>query len=525
MKTLIIGSGPCAFNIAVEFIESGNEIILASREPTQPQGASYAGKIDPAHIITDAIIVSCRGGAGDFTVRMATGGKTLSIKASSIVISEENEKKPNFVTYGLKPAHGIVSLSSLAVNGKLVNASVKKICHDGKIVFLTGIGYESNPLSTEEIMLAAMTLQKDRNLQTYILTGNLKVAGKDLEKLYRETKKAGAVYFKFTNTSPLIMQDDDGKTVIELADEITGLDFKIKPDLTVVDETLSPSLYMNELADVFGLHTGADGFLQTENIHRAGVYTNRRGIFVAGPSRSLLKAGDCLTDSANSAILAYGIENGGNKPEAKAAIKSGLCVRCLTCLRCCPYRAIELNAKPSVIPGACEGCGICSAECPRGAIFLDFPDKRDISDVIRQNRGDIKSSPAIVAFCCRRSAARAKELALSMGYSLCDNLKVVEVPCSGFVSVEHILSAFRNNADGVLLLTCHEGNCHSEKGNLFAKRRVELLKDAFSQMNFDNERLEIRTMASNMGREFANIAGEFENKLKTLGPQGLKKER
>jgi coenzyme F420-reducing hydrogenase delta subunit len=177
------------------------------------------------------------------------------------------------------------------------------------------------------------------------------------------------------------------------------------------------------------------------------------------------------------------------------------------------------------MPDACEGCGICFAECPRGAISLNLPDNRNAANEIRRAAGILKSSPFIIAFCCNRSAVRAKELAICMGYSLPENLKVVEVPCSGYVSMEYILSAFQNNAEGVLVLTCHAGNCHSEEGNIFARNRVEQLKDAFSHMNFEKERLEIKTLASNMGYEFAQIVCNFENTLKTLGSGDLKKQK
>ncbi|MDP3283575.1 MAG: hydrogenase iron-sulfur subunit, partial [Desulfobacterales bacterium] len=370
--------------------------------------------------------------------------------------------KPNFSAYGLKPAPDILPLSFLAGSLIPVKDAVKQLPQGGKIVFLTGLGYESNPVTAEEIMLASLKLQTDFNLQTYILTGNLKVAGNGLEKLYRETKTAGTVYFKFTNTSPRILQDNEGNVAIELIDEITRLNFRITPALTVVDETISPSGYLKELASVFGLHMGADGFLQSGNLHRTGIYTNRKGVFVAGPSRSVLNAADNITDSANAAILTSGIPDDNKEPKTKAEIRSGSCVRCLTCYRCCPYRAIDLDIRPSVMPDACEGCGICFAECPRGAISLNLPDNRNIADEIRQAAGTGKSYPLIIAFCCSRSAGRAKELAHCMGYRLPENLKVVEVPCSGFVSMEYILSAFQNNAEGVLVLTCHAGNCHSE---------------------------------------------------------------
>ena len=528
MKTLIIGSSPCAVYIAKELLESGNGIIIAldRNEYSSAIDEFKAAGIDPAHILTDTKILSCRGCAGDFTILMESGGKTISKKVSCVVIAEEYEKNPNFSAYGLKPTPDILSLSDLTGTGISVKDAVKHLPQGGKIVFLTGLGYESNPVTLEEIMLASLKLQKDFNLQTYILTGNLKVAGNGLEKLYRETKTAGTVYFKFTDTFPGILQDNEGEVAIELKDEITRLNFKITPALTVVDETISPSGYLKQLAAVFGLHKGAGGFLQSGNLHRTGIYTNRKGIYVAGPSRSILNVADNITDSANAAILTSDTGVPGRKePKPTAEIRSGSCIRCLTCYRCCPYRAIDLDIRPSIMPDACEGCGICFAECPRGAISLNFPDNRNVTDEIRQAAGIIKSSPLIIAFCCSRSAVRAKELALCMGYRLPANLKIMEVPCSGYVSMEYILSAFQNIADGVLVLTCHSGNCHAEEGNIFAGRRVEQLKETFSRMNFEKERLEIKTLASNMGYEFAQIVCNFENTLKALGSGNLKKQK
>ena len=399
-KTLIIGSSPCAVNIAKELQEDGNEVIIAlnRNEASSAIDEFKAAGIDPAHILTDTKILSCRGCAGDFTILMGSGGKTISEKISGVVIAEEYERKPNFSTYGLKPARDVLPLSFLT--GAIIpeNDAVKQIPQGGKIVFLTGLGYESNPVTAEEVMLACLKLQTDFNLQTYILTGNLKVAGNGLEKLYRETKTAGTVYFKFTDTSPRILQDNEGKVAIELIDGITRLNFRITPALTIVDETISPSGYMKELAAVFGLHTGPDGFLQSGNLHRTGIYTNRKGIFVAGPSRSILNAADNITDSANAAILTSEIRDNKKSQNRPPKFASGSCVRCLTCYRCCPYRAIDLDIRPTVMPDACEGCGICFAECPRGAISLNFPDNRNVADEIRQAAGTVKSYPAYHCF-------------------------------------------------------------------------------------------------------------------------------
>lgn len=521
-KTLIIGSSICALNIARELLSEDKEIIMASKEKENSASidAFKALGIEPDRILSGTEIIFCGGALGNFKILMAKNGESFSKKVFDIIIAEQYDRKPNFSLYGLKPSENILPLSGLTVSDSYIKSTVESLPAGGKIAFLTGIGYESNPVITEEIMLASLKLQTEFNRQTYILTNNLKVAGNDLEKLYRETKKSGAIYFKFTNSIPEVKQNIDGQITIEFTDEITRHNFRISPALTIIDETISPSEYTKKLAAIFKLHTGADGFLQTGNVHRKVVYTNRKGILAAGPSRTVLNDTGNKIDSANAAALIVGSESDiDNNQTATAEININSCIRCLTCYRCCPYRAIDLDTRPVIMPDSCEGCGICFAECPRGAISLKFPDNRNIPDQIKQYSGiqyDKSSSPLIIAFCCSRSASRAKELALSMGHNLPQNLKVVEVPCSGLISIEFILSAFLNNAEGVLALTCHEGNCHSEEGNVFAANRVEQLKAMFENMNLKKERLEIKTLASNMGYEFAQIAKNFENTIKTL---------
>jgi coenzyme F420-reducing hydrogenase delta subunit len=109
-----------------------------------------------------------------------------------------------------------------------------------------------------------------------------------------------------------------------------------------------------------------------------------------------------------------------------------------------------------------------------------------------------------------------------MGYSLPSGLRIVEVPCAGSISLAHLLSAFSKGADGVLVLTCHKGNCHAEYGNTYAHRRVNQLVDLLTQLGFEPERLACKTLASNMGREFAETVNAFENSILGLGPSRLK---
>jgi len=524
-KTLILGNGPCAAAVAENLLPTGIEIVIATTDDSI--GLDGFADSEALQILTETRLISCKGSVGNFKIEAIQNNKSIKIDASRIIIAEQDQRTPNFSLYGLNASSNVITLSQM-----------KNVLHDSsreksvlskikRVVFLTGLVKESTPVIAKEVMLSSLSLQKDDNLQTYILTKNLKVAGDGLESLYRETKEAGTIYIKFTDAAPDIHQKEEDNIRIEFFDEITSKNFRLTPDMTVVDETIVPSRYTTDLVKVFHIERDVDGFVQADNVHRYSVLTNRKGIMVAGPSRNILADDEQKIDAENAVLAVTGLTTGETETKAeKAQVHEGQCIRCLTCYRLCPYHAITLNAKVAVVPNACERCGICAAHCPRGAVRITDLEPGAISDLITIDTDMLSSKtfmPFIVAFCCRRSAAQARDLAICMGNRLPQGLKVVEVPCSGAVSYDHVFAALDNNADGVMVLTCHKGNCHSEHGNIYAEQSVEQIQEMFSRIGFEKERLLIQTLASNMGTEFARIADRFEETILKLGPSRLRK--
>ena len=531
-KTLIFGNGTCARHIAQQLTGRGIEVIVVTNWATQNKSldfkvsSTFQGKKGKTpEVLTGARLVSCKGSAGNFSLLFADNGEKISRTVATIIVAEEEDRKPDFLLYGIIPSPNVISLSELAQsmnNNQIVKKRFSKV---KKIVFLTGLFKESHPVIAKEIMETCLKLQSDFSIQTYIMTKNLKVASNGIEALYRETKKDGVVYIKFTDTMPDIHQDKDGILCIEFDDEITMQKFRLTPDMIVVDETIFPSDDLADLARILRLDTDQNGFTQADNVHRLSVFSNRKGIIVAGSSRSIQSTADQVIDASNAAIAAIEPEKSDTtESKGMAEIKSGLCVKCLTCYRICPYRAVFLNTGLSVDSLACEGCGICVAHCPRGAIKFKEKGPFVLSEE-KLKTGNIKTGenffPFLYAFCCSRSAVEAGEFASCMGRQLPKNLKVIEVPCAGSVSYEHIFTAFKNGADGVLLLTCHEGNCHGERGNIYIKGEVEQITGILSQIGFEKERLALKSLASNMGMEFSEIVNGFEKKIVELGPSRL----
>ena len=531
-KTLILGYSRDARQIAEALLEMDGDVIVAIPGNTQEailfDDLKTGTKTDKLEVIPAAGKVSCSGSVGHFNLMFTGKGEPITRTVSSIIMADDVVRKPNFSLYGIPaaPRH-VVSLTQLHDMMASAEGPSKRIASAQRIAFITGLADESRPVITEDVMRCALKVQQEFKGQTYILSGNLKVAGNGLEALYRQTKKAGTVYMKFTETIPDIQMDNNAGVSITYVDEIIRETFKLNPDVMVIDETFQASAFSRDLSKILEIDTGPDGFVQSDNVHRATIFTNRKGVFVAGFSRCVQTQGQRQADVSSAALAVLNLYKKPSESNmGKAEINfGGHCVGCLTCFRSCPYGAISLEPRVSVDPQACEGCGICAAECPRFAITINTPEGEAISQRIPYQKESPPAGafmPSITAFCCSRSAKRAGELASCMGHALPAGLQIVEVPCAGSISRQHLFSAFSKGADGVLVLTCHKGNCHSEQGNIYAHQKVDQFSDMLPQIGFESERLAYRTLASNMGTEFAEMVNGFEKNLLELGPSRLK---
>ncbi|KIX11869.1 methyl-viologen-reducing hydrogenase subunit delta [Dethiosulfatarculus sandiegensis] len=105
------------------------------------------------------------------------------------------------------------------------------------------------------------------------------------------------------------------------------------------------------------------------------------------------------------------------------------------------------------------------------------------------------------------------------------NVRVIQLPCSGRVDILHLLRAFEDGADGVYVAGCMEGDCHFLTGNLKARRKVEFVKKILEALDIEPERLEMFNMSSAEGPRFAQVAREFTETIRQLGPTPVKGEK
>jgi coenzyme F420-reducing hydrogenase delta subunit len=129
--------------------------------------------------------------------------------------------------------------------------------------------------------------------------------------------------------------------------------------------------------------------------------------------------------------------------------------------------------------------------------------------------------PLIAVFSCHYCSYAAADLAGSSRIQYPPNIRVIKIPCTGRVSVNHILKALECGADGVYVAGCLEGTCHFISGNFKAKQRVQYAKNLLSEINMEPERVQMYFMSAAEGAKFANVAKEMTETIIELGPSPL----
>ncbi|MCD6598895.1 MAG: hydrogenase iron-sulfur subunit [Bacteroidales bacterium] len=130
--------------------------------------------------------------------------------------------------------------------------------------------------------------------------------------------------------------------------------------------------------------------------------------------------------------------------------------------------------------------------------------------------------PTIIAFLCNWCSYTGADLAGTSRMKYASNINIIRVMCSGRIEPLFVLTAFREGADGVLICGCHPGDCHYHEGNYKCLRRYYFLKKYLTQMGMNTERMRLEWVSASEGKQFAELADDFTEKVRNLGPCKIK---
>ncbi len=135
------------------------------------------------------------------------------------------------------------------------------------------------------------------------------------------------------------------------------------------------------------------------------------------------------------------------------------CVRCLTCVRCCPFE-VPIMENQAVFPAeTCIACGLCASQCPAYAINIQ---RLEPGEMRRQVAAILADGPREIVFACLRGMTGREELQ-APGTVWWDCLKLLQH--------EDLLAPFEMQATGLVLRECRE-DCRLEKAASYLQRLV-----------------------------------------------------
>ena len=126
--------------------------------------------------------------------------------------------------------------------------------------------------------------------------------------------------------------------------------------------------------------------------------------------------------------------------------------------------------------------------------------------------------PQIIAFCCTNCASSAAQVAEGMKKALPENVKTIQVPCTGRIEVLHLLKPFEEGADGVYVAGCQEDSCQYITGINKAAKRVAHVKKILEELEIEPDRIELFNLSAGKGQEFVEVAYKMTGRINELGP-------
>jgi len=196
------------------------------------------------------------------------------------------------------------------------------------------------------------------------------------------------------------------------------------------------------------------------------------------------------------------------------------CIACANCENICEFGAIKVEKSVAKVDqNLCKGCGTCAVECPALAISMTNLTNEKISNLIMEAPKIWKNNePRIVIFICnwshREDVNQLKEKVSS---------QIIPVKCTGRVDPLHVLQAFQNGADGVLIIGCSESDCHYGFGALTTEKRMKEAKIWLKAIGISPEKLHIEKASAADNSAISEIVANFASCLKEIGVSQLQK--
>ncbi|MFZ5646004.1 MAG: FAD-dependent oxidoreductase, partial [Bacillota bacterium] len=335
------------------------------------------------HVYTDATITEASGYVGNFVTKVKSGGRVTEIKHGAAVIATGAEVyKPTEYLYGQDDR----VMTHLELEDQIAKGE-ERLINSQSLVMIQCVGcrqedrnYCSRICCSESIKNALKLKEINPKMDIYILFRDIRTYGFK-EDYYREAASKDVRFIRYEpHDKPQVEAvEEGGRRVLRVTvtDPILGKKLEIDADSLALAAAVIPSADRKEIAGLFKVSLGPDGFFQEAHVKLRPVDFGAEGIYLCGTahypklisetvSQAYGAAGRALTLLSHDTVIASG---------SVCEVNESKCMGCGACISACTYGAIEFRetrqGKKAVInPVLCKGDGLCNAKCPTGAISL-----------------------------------------------------------------------------------------------------------------------------------------------------------
>ena len=402
-KALVIGGGLTGMTAAKKIAEAGYEVYLVERE-SQLGGKARAihftlegddvqshlkqliEKVekDPRiHLMTQTEIESVNGFVGNFKTKLRKGKEVQEIDHGTIVVATGAEEyRPKEFLYG-QDSH-VITQRELEERISLHPASLKALKN---IVMIQCVGsrnderpYCSRICCSEAIKNALSLKSMNPETNVYVLYRDIRTYGFK-EDYYRKAREAGVIFIRFDPEREPRLEKEGKDLKVVVREPILQDALNIQTDLLVLSAGITPSADNERLSKMLKVPLNQDGYFLEAHMKLRPVDFATEGIFLAGLAHNPKSIEESLSQ-ANAAVsraLTYLSKKELETIGTISEVDERKCIGCGLCEEVCPYKAIEILVKRTVVGEKqvaqinrvlCKGCGACTASCRSGSIDL-----------------------------------------------------------------------------------------------------------------------------------------------------------
>jgi heterodisulfide reductase subunit A len=415
--------------------------------------------------------------------------------------------------------------------GRLVRPSDGSIPH--RIAFVNCVGsrsvrfnrpYCSRACCAEAVKQSVQVKELYPECEIYSFYTDMRTVGKGHEELYVRAKDEYGIHFIRGAVGEVVFDPVKGTSSIRAEDTLLKRILELDVDLVVLMVGMDPAESNKRLSKLLRIPLDENGFFLERHPKLNLSGTASKGVFLAGVSQAPKDISDTVAHAglAASRVKTLLTNSTVTIDVSVPTVNHDLCINCLQCQQVCAPNAIRsINGeKPVVNQAACRGCGACVAACPTGALDLPSLTTEQLLEATKSAVRFSGSKPTVVGYLCRWCAYAAADRAGMTRLSYPSNIMPIQVPCTGRLDTDILLTAFEEGADGVAVIGCHVQDCHYRSGALHAQERTDNLRAVLEAAGISGKRLYFGSVSASEAGQYAKQVTDFIGKIVSLGPLG-----